>query len=176
MNFNRKIFLAVLFSFTCLYVKAQQPPEPIVGEKTQEKIEKLAETVGEEVDLNTLFDQLQYYAEHPLNLNHATREELQDLLLLNDLQINALLKHIQENGQLIALEELQTIDEFDLQTISSILPYVTITENNFFEKLSVKKLLTDGKNSLFIRGQQVIENQAGYINRDSTSIASNKSY
>src|SRR5690349_17122094 len=92
---------------------AQQPTEP--DEKTQEKIENLVEASGEdELDFNTLLDQLEYYKEHPLNLNKTTREELQDLMMLNDLQIDALLNHIESDGKLIALEELQTIGGFDL--------------------------------------------------------------
>src|ERR1051325_4968304 len=76
----------------------------------EDNIENIASSVDGEPDYNTLIDQLHYFKEHPLDLNSATHEELESLILLNPLQAEALLKHIKENGKLIALEELQTID------------------------------------------------------------------
>jgi len=170
-----RLFILTVF-FTISYQSfAQKPTEP--DEKTQEKIENLVESSGEdELDFNTLLDQLEYYKEHPLNLNKATREDLQELMILNDLQIDALLKHIESDGKMIAVEELQTVEGFDLETIYRILPYVTIVETPLFENISFRRLLSDGKNSLFIRSQQVLEPQAGYINQDSATFAKNKSY
>src|SRR4051812_7786612 len=95
---SRYILIMLLLLFK--QAAAQQPTEPDL--KTQEKIENIVEKAGEDADLNTLLDYLEYFREHPLNLNTATEKDLLDLTLLNDLQIDALLTHIEKNGKLIA--------------------------------------------------------------------------
>jgi hypothetical protein len=146
----------------CFCSFGQQKDDPINDQELQEKIENVAENTTEDVDVSTLLDKLSYYSEHPLNLNEASREELEDLLLLDELQIQALQNHIRDNGKLIALEELQSVDGFDQETINKILPYVTIGNINTAPKITFKKLLTDGKSNFFVRGQQVLENQKGF--------------
>src|SRR5438093_1079832 len=131
--------LSAFLLFSSINAFAQQKDEPVTGQDLQQKLENVAENTTEDVDVNTLLDKLNYCSEHPLNLNSATREELEDLLLLDDLQIQALLNHIKDNGTLIAMEELQTIDGFDLETINKILPYVRINAEGSAPKITLKK-------------------------------------
>ena len=168
------VVLCILFSGIMLH--AQTPVEPGIDDATEQKIEKIAEEAGEDVDANTLLDKLNYYREHKINLNHTTREELDDLNLLNDLQVEAIFNHIRETGNFIALQELQTIDELDPATIYRILPFITVESNGVFEKLSFKKIFSEGNNSLFIRAQQVLEEQPGYADQNDENFAANKSY
>src|SRR5437660_149680 len=114
----RKLFTLFIFCFLFNNVFAQRDSSSEQLDQTiEDNLENISSNTDQELDYNTLLDQLNYYNEHPLELNTATQEELEALMLLNPLQINALLKHIQDNGKLIALEELQTIDGFDLRTI-----------------------------------------------------------
>jgi hypothetical protein len=145
-----------------LPILAQQKDEQLQDPDLQQKIENIAENTSEDVDVNTLLDRLNYYREHPLNLNSATWENFEDLLLLNDLQIQALFNHIKDNGELMYLEELQTIEGFDNETINKILPYITISESAKQPKISLNQLTKEGKNSLYMRIQKVLEEQKGY--------------
>ena len=111
---------------TILFAQEKETKQDI-----QQKIENAAENAeSEETDFTILLEELQYYIQHPINLNYTDREELLRLELLSDLQINNLLKHIEKNGKLMTIYELQTIESFDLDVISKILPYVKV-ENNF---------------------------------------------
>lgn len=169
--------LTGIFVFCCsVQLHAQTPAEPADDDATEQKIEKIAEDAGEDVDANTLLDKLNYYREHPINLNHTTRDELKDLLLLNDIQIEAIFDHITREGNFIAIQELQTIDELDQETIIRILPFVSVDNNSIFEKFSFNKLLADGKNMIMVRGQQVMEEQAGYAVQNDSTYLLNKSY
>src|SRR5690349_19383872 len=70
----------------------------------EQKIENVTESINQdaasdkEIDYTTLLDNLNIYKEHPLDLNTASREELESLTLLNDLQVQALLDHITKYG------------------------------------------------------------------------------
>jgi len=162
----------VLFS---LQVDAQ----PIRGQGgdaalVEAAIEMIAENAeDEEIDYTTLFDDLVFLLNRPLNLNNCTEEDLSSLLLLNEIQINNLLTHIESNGELMTIYELQSINGFDLRTINNILPFVKVSRD--FETLSfnLQQILKNGKNDLFVRTQLVLEDQEGFSSIDSAELAEN---
>ncbi len=143
-----------------------------VDDPLKQQIEDLSENIGSEnADLTTLVENLHYFAEHPLNLNSATREELQDFMLLSDLQVDNLIAHRARFGPMLNIYELQTIDGFDLATIGKILPYVKIAEMNNSGHFSFSEMRKYGKNELIIREQRVLEDQKGYSPIDSAALA-----
>lgn len=149
---------AILFS-------QEVPPQQAtqVEQKIEERIENLAQTADEETDFTEIAEALKYFSEHPVNLNKTSREELRQLGLLSDVQIENLFHHIYRYGQLLALEELQAIEGFDLNTIYSILPYVSLRTEWTAEKDWLKKAFRNGRHTLILRTQRTIETQSGYL-------------
>lgn len=140
-----------------------QSTEDQKNEIIERRVEYLVDNAEESnVDYTTTFEQLSFFYDRPLNLNRANLIELQELSLLTDFQINNLLSHIEENGRLMTLEELQTIDGFDVETIRFILPFVKVTSNVDSPQLTFKELLKNGTNQLFVRYQQIIEEKEGF--------------
>ena len=165
-----KNYITVLILFFAVAAFAQEPvPEetsstPAAEETVEEKIEIIGEeTESEDVDYSTLLESLNYYQQNPLNLNTADKEELERLLILNDIQITALLEHINKNGKLLRLEELQTINGFDAETIRKILPYVRVAEGIERDFAYLRNLFKYGKHSVIIRYQRVLQEQKGFI-------------
>lgn len=117
---------------------------------------------GGELDFTSLFDQLEVFFEHPLNLNTASIDDLENLLLLNDIQINNLLKHLEENGALISMEELQSIETFTVETIRLIQPFVKVGSGLEEARLSFKNAFKEGSSDLFLRYTRILEEQKGY--------------
>jgi hypothetical protein len=150
----------ICFSFLLFYAlnsKAQ------ADEVIHDIMEQNAERNGNDADYTSLLDQLNEYRQHPININKASKQQL-EILPLTEFQISAFLEHRKMNGELIDLLELQAIDFFDLQTIRSILPFVKINTGNGFEDLTLQQI-KKGKHELLIRYQQVIEKQDGYLNK-----------
>lgn len=141
----------------------------------EQLIEVIAESLeeGEELDYITLFEELNYFYDRPLNLNRATEEELRSIYLLTDVQINALQEHQRKYGPLDSIYELQAISGFDLITIYRILPFVTVSEQSTTASTSLKTILSEGKSDLFIRYQQVLEDRRGYSEIDPEELAEN---
>ena len=129
---------------------------------------------GGEADFTTLFEQLEIFYNRPINLNQAKKIDLEDLGLLNSLQINALLKHIEKNGKLITLEELQSIEGFDLETIRLIQPFVKVNGDLDQAKLSFRNILNEGSSSLYIRYTRVLEEQEGFSPISAEDLAANE--
>jgi hypothetical protein len=157
------ILLLLLFSFA-KDVNAQVDSIPI-GEVSdfQDLIEEFIQgTDGEDFDFNTLLEDLELFRRKPMDLNRAAREELTELKLLNPIQINNLLEYRARLGDLIALQELQSIPGFDLKTIRAILPFVTVNSDPFAAKQSILKMLTQGNNEVYLRAERLLEERRGY--------------
>lgn len=126
-----------------------------------------------EADYTTLFEQLEFYYRKPINLNRTSYEQLQTLGLINDILINNLLIHIEKNGNLITLEELQTVDGFNLETIRLILPFVTVNRNLDSPNVSFREIISDGDNQLFMRYTRILEEQEGFSNISDAALQDN---
>ncbi|MFN3343840.1 MAG: ComEA family DNA-binding protein, partial [Flavobacteriales bacterium] len=157
------------FCFVLLLLLFLTPAHAQVGEETrkaqiiEQTIELIGESLGQEdIDLTTVFDQLSYYYDNPINLNKTSREELQELYLLSEIQITNLLMHIERNGKFLSIYELQAVPGFDLQIIRAILPFVKIADRFDAPHADWKTLMRDGQNELFLRWTRTLEPQAGF--------------
>lgn len=161
----RSLLLLLLFHsllFACATAQVDsltpytEPDQQIIEDFIQN-----AETEGD-FDFNTLFEELDYYRRRPLDLNRATEADLQSLRILSDLQIVKLLSYRQMAGELISIYELQAIPGFDLLTIRSILPFVTVgSELDDYQK-PLMEMLAEGNNELYLRWSRILETQRGF--------------
>ena len=124
----------------------------------EEIIENIAEENEEELDYSELYEALYYFAEHPINLNKTSKEELRELYFLNAYQIDKLLLHIEKNGKLLSYLELQTVAGFDVQTIQNLLPFISINTS-----VTSKQLLANIKQYIMVRDQFYLQEQKGYV-------------
>ncbi len=122
-----------------------------------------------DLDYASLYDDFTDLYNRPLNLNHASKDQLEGLYILNDLQINNLLLHIETAGKLMSTLELQSVTGFDLETIKKILPFVKVSMEFDQPRLNPKEILKNGKHEIFIRYTRIIEEQKGYTPPDTNS-------
>jgi hypothetical protein len=159
--------LIFLFVLLPVFLVAQDT----INDEQEQQMEMLSNSFGEDqIDFTNLTDALRHYKKKPLNLNKAGRDELMSLLLLNEIQVFNLLEHIRRTGPLISIQELQTIEGFDLQTIRNIVPFVMVSPDPGFSKLNLKTIFREGRYEYFVRWGQVLEQQKGYSPIDSAGI------
>jgi len=171
MHSSLKLFFLLFLSFLATAVIAQEPVDSTNENAVEDRIENIAENTDAEIDYSSLTETLKYFRKHPINLNRTDRAELEDLGLLNDIQIDNLLRHIEKNGALISLYELQSIDGFDLSTIYSILPYVKIAGDNERKSWNLNEILDQSKSTLFVRYTNILQEQAGYAPISDSALA-----
>ena len=175
MGLLLRVLLVSLLSGITIQAFGQQDREKEL--LIEQKIENLAENAADtEVDYTLMLDELLYYAEHPINLNKTTKEELQNLDLLSELQIIHLLEHIEKNGSLLSIIELQAVKGFDLYTIQRILPFVKVSLDLENPAYSIKRILENGQHQFIARYQTIYENQKGYLNKRDTGLLHNSGY
>jgi hypothetical protein len=128
----------------------------------EDLIQSYVESRAEEgdFDYNTFIDKLEYFQQHPLNLNNLS--DLEDFILIRPSQAAALRSYIESNGPLISIYELQAVPEFDIHTIKLISPFVNLDANLDRYEMSMKDLLSGAKHQIFMRAGSILEPQIGY--------------
>ena len=126
--------------------------------------ELFAEIQSDQVPYEDLYETLLQYYQTPINLNTATREELRALLLLNENQITTLLRHREANGDLLSVYELQSIEGYDLRTITRILPFVSVLSGDLNASRGSlwQRIAAEDNNALYLRYERVLQQRQGY--------------
>ncbi|MBA2498805.1 MAG: helix-hairpin-helix domain-containing protein [Chitinophagaceae bacterium] len=136
---------------------AQEIP-PVVEQRLELTVE--ADEIETEDDL--FLQQLEYYKRNPININTVSLDVLINLRILSPLQIHHFLNYRKLFGDIISIYELQAIPLWDVNTINSILPYVTILDKEF-KKEDFASRFRGGDQYLLGRVSQVLEKSQGYI-------------
>lgn len=169
MKWNAKYLLLISLSILAFDLRAQELEKDTreqLMSLIEERIEFLSSNqIEAEADYSNLFQTLEYYFHHPLNINKATSDEFRELELLNEIQIQNLLKHREENGDLLAFEELQSVKGFDIGSIQLIKPFVKIGQEDFIPNPPLSILLKEGNSSFFVRSSRILEKKRGYQNQ-----------
>ena len=163
MNGFLKYGLTALLLFGSIFVFAQDNPEQ--DNLIQRRIETIAEQLGEGdegLDFNTLLDDLLLFSENPININNTTPNELAQLPMLDDIAIANLMAHIEKNGKLLNIYELQGVDGFSVSQIRQIEPFIKVSDNPDATSFSFKEMMKEGAHELVLRYQQVLNPQEGY--------------
>ena len=102
-----------------------------------------------DIPFEQLEEDLLNLAQHPINLNQATYQDLSQLPFLNDQQIDAILLH-QYQTPFQSVYELQLIDNLDTYDIRNLLPFVRIGSDEK-EKMYAREVFHYAQHELLTR-------------------------
>jgi hypothetical protein len=165
MKYKLSFFLfAVGFSYNSCFLYAQENENNIQKDNfIEQRVEQISENAdNSDIDYSNLLEELQYFQKNPINLNTAKAEDLQALNILTEVQILSLLRHIEVTGKLIAIYELQAVENFTLEDINKIRPFVYVSNNLDAPNLTLRNLLDNGSAYLVTRVSFTGENQKGF--------------
>lgn len=167
-----------VFAFACLLFFSV--PGFFAQDKTeiiQQRIEFISERFqSESIDLTNIIEQLNYFYEHPINLNETEGVELEDLGLLTTIQISDLIRHRKLFGKLMTLYELQSLTFWDLETIELVRPFVRVDDKLDNLHVTFREALRQGKFEWFLRYQPTVEPKLGYEKVPDSVLASSNNY
>ena len=111
----RKLLFGLLSLTLSAYMYAQQPTSSTRNAQPWERyLNELSDVEDfENVTWEDYYDLLNDYAEHPINLNTATREDLERLPFLSAQQIEDILAYIYQYGGMKSRGELAMIESLD---------------------------------------------------------------
>jgi len=158
--------LGLIGSITQL--SAQTPPQVQID--LEQFIERLFPIQDEELDYESIYEvMLQVYL-NPISVNDADAEMLQATYLLNPTQIANLINYRNEFGPFISLYELQAIPDFDLQTITNLMPFLTLGKKSPGKTKSfLDRLISEEQAYFLIRHRRTWETRKGFTPADTSS-------
>ena len=155
--FKIGVFLSMLLTTPVL--EAQNTTVSLL----EETLEQLSINGEEEPDWEDELEELSKRLQEPLNLNTATRRQLEQFPFLTDIQVENLLAYIYIHGQMQTLYELQLVEEMDRRTIELLLPFVcvqAVEEGRGYP--SLKNILKYGKHEMLARLDVPFYTRKGY--------------
>ena len=131
-----------------------------------EEVAATADDEDSEIDFEQLYEQFANLLDNPINLNTATRADLEQLLILSDFQISSILEYIKTNGKMLSIYELAFVYGFDDALAQSLYPFVTVDYNYEYTAKSdtakFKDMISRGRHQIIARAKQLVEKQVGY--------------
>lgn len=99
-----------------------------------------------------LNEELEQLHENQINLNQASREELESIPFLNNEQIENLAYYLYRYGPIVSLSELKLVEGLDEQLIEKIAPILYVdTTQVIEEKKETSKRCYDLANKIFVQ-------------------------
>ncbi len=131
--------------------------------RIQDVIQETIEDQPGASEFNTFLEELELLREKPINLNRASHKDLEQLVefgLLSPQDVHLIIQYRKEIGRFSDVGDLQVI--LDSATFQRILPFVSV-KSNVFVPSELGKYVRTGRHQIIIRGQRLLEKQAGYF-------------
>ena len=146
---------------------AQNPSQSLIEDIFEDlSVNNSVDNAVNEPNWENELEELSVRFHEPVDLNRATRQQLEQFPFLSDIQIEHLLAYIYVHGQMKTLYELQLIEDMDRQTIQYLLPFVCIkvinNESSFRWKTMLKSAMKYGKNEVITRIDIPFYKRKGY--------------
>ena len=152
--------LFITWLILCYHAYSQQT---FAVDKWKEYVDKLAEDNPDEEKLGTLYAELSYLSEHPLDLNIITEEQLSKLPFLTDRQVEQILRYRKKVKAFVSVYELKAISGMDYATLELLYPFVYIGDKSVDKrKISVNNMLKYGNNEIIMREDNCFQQKNGY--------------
>ncbi|MBM6734857.1 helix-hairpin-helix domain-containing protein [Mediterranea massiliensis] len=153
-----RIGIGCLLSLVCLALQAQHPDLML----WEENLEQLAAD-AESTDWEDELEELSRRMKQKLNLNTATREELEQFPFLSEEQVENLLAYVHVHGAMQTLYELQLVETMDKETIGRLLPFVCVRPLEEETRYpSLKNILKYGRHEATARFDLPFYTRKGY--------------
>ena len=153
-----RIGIGCLLSLVCLALQAQHPDLML----WEENLEQLA-AEAESTDWEDELEELSRRMEQKLNLNAATREQLEQFPFLSEEQVENLLAYVHVHGAMQTLYELQLVETMDKETIGRLLPFVCVRPLEEETRYpSLKNILKYGRHEATARFDLPFYTRKGY--------------
>ena len=99
-------------------------------------VEDLLDEPESETDDSGLYELIEYYLEHPVDINSAEIKELVKLPYLDQVSARLILSHRNEYGTYFSVNELYSIKALPEELVKKILPFLSAGEKQTKEKLT----------------------------------------
>lgn len=161
MKAARHVLPSIILLLVTALLNAQEPDIPNQF-LLQDNLEQLSQ---EEEDANweDELEELDYLIGNPLDLNTATRSQLEQFPFLSAAQVENILAYLYLHGSLQSIYELNLMKEMDRRTIDLLLPFVCVKPVKEEKKYpSFRRMLENGTHEALTRFDIPFYTRKGY--------------
>lgn len=163
----QKYFLSFSFLLSSVLAFAQSPPKEAID--LESFIERLFPVQESDLDYESIYEVLFQLYLNPIDINRADAEVLQATYLLNPSQVSSLIDYRHKYGSLLSLYELQSVPEFDLQTIENLIPFITLGGTGLRSKKFWERVKEEEQAYFLFRHQRTWQTRRGFTPADTSS-------
>lgn len=166
MNYRTK-YLILLFMVIFEYGFPQ-----IIEDRKESLLEEVIESIAEsdevDIDNSELLENLTKNSEHPLNINIAAPEELDQLNILDFKQIQDIIAYRKENGFFVSNYELGAVEGITPEIVAALTPFIIFEEpedsiNSFRKGLRYKIMLRAKTSFPQAKGYKPLSSENGAV-------------
>lgn len=157
--------VAVIIILLCVCCTSfAQDNSPVINAIIEEITEYMAENEeSENIDIDQIYDDLQYLYEHKINLNTATRDQLERLPFLSKVQIENILAYVYITHGMRSIYEIQLIDGIDYFIQRLLLHFVFVGDmRDESMEWNTKEIFGRIRHKIFSRIDADLEQRRGY--------------
>ena len=157
--------VAVIIILLCVCCASfAQDNSPVINAIIEEITEYMAENEeSENIDIDQIYDDLQYLYEHKINLNTATRDQLERLPFLSKVQIENILAYVYITHGMRSIYEIQLIDGIDYFIQRLLLHFVFVGDmRDESMEWNTKEIFGRIRHKIFSRIDADLEQRRGY--------------
>lgn len=115
-----------------------------------------------DLDYEALYENLAQLLAQPVDINTATAETLRMLPALRETQVQGLIAYRTAYGPLLSLYELQAVPELDAETLSRLVPFITLRASTAGWQGLAGRILEEKNNYLLARYERILESPRGF--------------
>ena len=119
-------FVILLFSSMVIFLQGFSQNKDDQKEKQMEQaIESIAESDETDIANSVILDDITKITEHPVNINMASQEELENLYILDFRQIQNIMAYRKQYGFFVSFSELAAVEGMTPEVIAELTPFIT---------------------------------------------------
>ncbi len=122
---NRRSIFSLLLLMIVTHYSFSQTNEEEREKQMEQVIESIAESEESDIDNSVILDNLTTSAEHQININLASEEELEQLNMLDFRQIQNIINYRKQYGPIVSKYELAAVEGFTPEFVISLNPFIT---------------------------------------------------
>lgn len=154
-------FLVIMLLMSAAHVAAQEDNTHRHSRQWESIIDNMAEDDGETMDWESAYDILCDLEDHPVNINAASREDLERIPFLTDSEISDIQEYIYRNGEMLSKGELAAIKSLGAMKRTLLEYFISVSPVHEKGFPSIQNLLKYGENKLLLGGNIPLYERAG---------------
>ena len=124
---KKRLIITIIFTVIIHLIPTMSMGQSTWSEMLMEWMEETAvQTDDTGINWEEIMEELSDLFDTPINLNTATRKELQRFPFLSDTQIENIQAYVYLKGEMQTLHELLLVEEMDRKTIDLLMPFVVV--------------------------------------------------